>query len=72
MDVVLFSTSNCPRCKVIKAGLDKWGVDYKVIEDDEAINLGVTSFPTLEVNGNRMSHPDAYRFLQDKTRGTIV
>lgn len=51
MDIVFYSTG-CPKCKVLKAKLDSKNIEYKTITDtDEMIKLGMTTVPFLTVNG---------------------
>lgn len=65
MDVILYST-NCPHCVVLKKGLDKNKINYRLISDeDEIIKLGISSIPTLEVDGKRMDYPEAFNFVKN-------
>lgn len=56
--VVLFTATNCPHCKVVKARLKKQGIQFKernVTLDKEAsidlLMVGRCTTPTLVVNG---------------------
>lgn len=62
-DYVLYSTG-CPRCKVLTAKLDAKGVDYELVSDeDEIINDGVTTIPTLKVAGEMLPFADAVKHV---------
>jgi len=57
-ELLLFTTKTCPNCKMAKIFLDKAGVNYKVIDAEEEIELtkqyGITQAPTLVVlNGDK-------------------
>ena len=54
MNVTLYKGLTCPKCKVVAMKLDKKGIDYNIITDvDYMLAHGVTSIPTLEVDGQR-------------------
>ena len=47
--MTVFSSSTCPKCKVLKMKLDKAGIEYTVNENmDDAIALGLKSFPYIQ------------------------
>lgn len=68
-EVIIYSTKNCPYCRMVKAFLDKHGVSYKSIdvgEDrtaaDEMINLsGQTGVPVIKVGEEIIVGYDAQR-----------
>ena len=63
MKVILYST-NCPRCKVLKAKLTQKKVEHEVITDiDTMLNLGIRSAPILEVDGKRYDFTQAIDFV---------
>ena len=55
-ELMLFTTSTCPNCKIAKAMLDKAGIKYQQINVDEnkdiAIAYGISKAPTLLVPDN--------------------
>ena len=54
MIVTLYKGLTCPKCKVIALKLDKKGIPYNVITDiNYMLSQGITTIPTLEVNGER-------------------
>ena len=56
MKVILYKGATCPKCKVIAIKLDKKGSPYEVNTDTEyMIQIGLTTIPTLEVDGVRYS-----------------
>ena len=63
MQTILYSTG-CPKCNVLKTKLTQKGVDFKLIEDADAmISKGFTSAPMLEVDGNAMDFMDAVKWV---------
>lgn len=51
MDIVFYSTG-CPKCKVLKSKLDSKNIEYKTVTDtDEMIKLGMTIVPFLTIDG---------------------
>ena len=59
MSIIVYSTKQCPKCKLLKSNLNKANIEYKEkdIEDtDVAVeltmrNIAVLSAPMLEVDG---------------------
>lgn len=59
MMIKMYSTG-CPRCKVLKAKLDKKGIDYEEINDiEEMTRLGMKSAPALSVDGELLDFKKA-------------
>ena len=49
--MILYSSSTCPKCKVLKMKLDKAGVQYTVNENIEDMEkLGIKSIPYLQLD----------------------
>ena len=54
MNVTLYKGLTCPKCKVVAMKLDKKGIPYNVVTDvNYMLANGITSIPTLEVDGRR-------------------
>ena len=52
MQIKLYKTPTCPKCKVLCAKMDKKGLQYEVCTDmDEMNRLGFKSVPVLIVDG---------------------
>ena len=66
MSVVLFST-NCPRCKILAAKLDKKHISYTVETDvDQMLALGLKSAPGLSVDGKVMAFAEANKWVNEQ------
>lgn len=52
MGNIILYEHGCPRCKVLKAKLDQKGIQYKTVNDVEAMKAkGFNEAPKLEVDG---------------------
>ena len=59
MNIVLYKSTTCPQCKVVKMKLDKKGLAYteKLVDDMTPAELSaadVKSIPTIFVDGVKM------------------
>lgn len=64
MDMTLYSKPGCPQCKVLKMKLEAAKVDYKHIEDIDAIlALGVKAAPVLVADGELHCGPEAIKWF---------
>ena len=63
MDVVFYST-DCPKCKVLKAKLDSKSIDYTIFNDvDRMVEMGITTVPDLMVDGKLMNFKESIEWL---------
>lgn len=63
MDIVFYST-NCPKCKVLKSKLDSKGIDYTIFNDvDRMVEMGMTTVPNLMVDGKLMNFKESIEWL---------
>lgn len=63
---VIFYTTGCPRCSVLKTKLDECGVDYLTVEDgDLMIAKGFKESPMLEVDGTALNFVEALNWLME-------
>lgn len=66
MDIVFYSTG-CPRCRVLKAELDRAGLRYSEVNDvDKMLSLGISNAPSLAVDGRMMAFPEAFRWVKER------
>lgn len=57
-NIVLYKGATCPQCKIVKMKLDKANLAYEEITDEqEMMNRGIKSIPTLEIDGERLYGP---------------
>lgn len=65
--ITLYSSSSCPRCKVLKMKMDKAGIEYNVVEDiKEMEGLGIKSLPHLQLEeGKLLDFSGALAFVKE-------
>lgn len=61
MNIVLYKSTTCPQCKVVKMKLDKKGLPYEEVYTDnmsvaELAKEGVKGIPTMFVDGEKMTN----------------
>ena len=61
MNIILYKSTTCPQCKVVKMKLDKKGLPYeeRLVDNmttDELLSVGVKGIPTLFVNDEKMTN----------------
>ena len=64
MNIILYKSTTCPQCKVVKMKLDNKGLPYieKLVDDMTSAELsaaGVGSIPTMFVDGVKMTNQRA-------------
>ena len=65
--MTVFSSSTCPKCKVLKFKMDKAGLIYEVNENlDDMKELGIKTLPVLQLsNGDLLDFGAAIAFVKD-------
>lgn len=67
MDITLYSTPTCPRCKVISTKLEKLGIDFsKEMDEEVMMKKGLLSVPWLEVDGKMLDFASANKWLNEQ------
>ena len=61
MNIILYKSTTCPQCKVVKMKLDKKGLPYTEILTDnmtpaELTAADIKGIPTMFVNGEKMTN----------------
>jgi predicted DsbA family dithiol-disulfide isomerase len=71
--MILYSSATCPKCKVLKAKLDKANITYTVNENiEDAKELGIKSFPYLLLDdGTLLDFGAAVKFANG-TNGEVT
>lgn len=65
MNITLYTT-HCPKCKVIEKKLALKKIEYKEETDIEKMKeLGFSSVPILEVNGEFLKFADANKWINN-------
>lgn len=64
---IIFYSTGCPRCKVLKKKLDDKHIEYQTVSDIDAIsNEGITTVPVLEVDNVKMDFKTAVDWINTK------
>ena len=66
MEIKVYKTQTCPKCRVLCTKLDQKGIKYEVCTDIELMQeLGIFSVPILEVNGMRYEYSAAIKWVNE-------
>lgn len=66
MSEVVFYTTYCPRCKILKMKLDSKSIPYETVDDQGAMLAeGIQTAPALRVDGELMKFPEAMRWVDN-------
>jgi glutaredoxin len=61
---MIFYTTHCPKCKVLKMKLDQKNIQYEENENiEEMISLGISSAPAIFYEGKIYTFADAIRLV---------
>ena len=74
MNIILYKSTTCPQCRVVKMKLDKKNIPYIEELDVEVMTArGVKGIPTLEIDGELMTNlSDINKWInaqEDRTNG---
>lgn len=62
--MILYTTENCPRCKMLKIKLANKNIQYTEISDIEVlISKGIKQAPMLEVDGELLNLSKANDYI---------
>ena len=64
--MIIFYSTNCPKCKVLKTKLDKINIQYTVNENvDKMLQLGIQSVPALQIDDVILDFGQAVKWLKE-------
>lgn len=65
MDII-FYTTGCPKCNVLKKKMDAVGLEYTINSNvDEMLDLGIQTAPYLKVNDELLDFSRAVVWLKE-------
>lgn len=65
--MIIFYSTECPRCKVLEAKLDAKGIQYEKNDSlDEMLELGIQSAPALKVSGEILPFKAAIDWVNEQ------
>ena len=63
---IIFYTTNCPRCQVLKKKMDSLGIEYELQDDIEEMMLwGVQTVPMLRIEKQLLDFSQAVKWLKE-------
>ena len=70
-NIILFTTANCPNCKIAKKFLDEANIKYEVVvadvDVDKAVQYGIRQAPTLIADNEKFTGLSEIRIFIDKS-----
>ena len=64
--MILYTTTTCTRCPIIKKKLDEAGIEYTIDQNvEEMVKLGIRSVPVLEVDGELLEFGRILKWIKD-------
>ena len=65
--ITIYTTSTCPKCKILKKKLQEKGIEYKEFSDeDEMQRMGILSVPVMDVDGEQLDFPAAIKYINER------
>ena len=65
--ITVYTTSTCPKCKILKKKLEDKGIAYEEFTDeDEMQRMGILSVPIMSVDGRLMDFPEAIKYVNER------
>ena len=65
--ITIYTTANCPKCKILKKKLREKGIEYKEFNDeDEMQRMGILSVPVMDVDGEQLDFPAAIKYINER------
>ena len=53
--MIVFYTTGCPKCKILKTKLDAKGISYEICEDTSVMeSKGIEAVPVLELENHEL------------------
>lgn len=64
---IIFYSTNCPKCKILKTKLDSLGLSYETNTNiEEMLSLGIQSAPALSINGVLLDFGRAIKWIKEQ------
>ena len=65
--ITIFTTTTCPKCKILKKKLDDKGIEYTEVTDEEKLRqMDIMSVPVMTVDGERFDFADAIKYVNER------
>lgn len=65
--ITIYTTANCPKCKILKTKLAQKEIEYEEFTDEEEMQrMGILSVPIMSVDGKLMDFPEAIKYVNER------
>lgn len=65
--ITIYTTSTCPKCKILKTKLAQKEIEYEEFTDEEEMQrMGILSVPIMSVDGKLMDFPEAIKYVNER------
>ena len=65
--ITVYSTSTCPKCKILERKLTNKGIAYSECQDEKKMeSLGIMSVPVMDVDGELLDFPAAIKYINER------
>lgn len=63
----IYTTTTCPKCRILKIKLAEKGIDYDECMDEEEMHrLDIMSVPVLSVDGRLLDFTEAIKYISER------
>lgn len=70
MREVIFYTTGCPKCKILKKKLDEKNIAYAINDSvAEMLKLGITQVPVLSIDGQLKNFKESVEWVNNQKGG---
>ena len=70
MREVIFYTTGCPKCKILKKKLDEKNIAYAINDSvAEMLKLGITRVPVLSIDGQLKNFKESVEWVNNQKGG---
>lgn len=67
---VIFYTTGCPKCKILKKKLDEQNISYAINDSvDKMLELGITQVPVLSIDGQLKNFKESVEWVNNQKGG---
>ncbi len=65
--ITVYTTTTCPKCKILKKKLDEKGIAFEEFTDEEEMQrMGILSVPIMSVDGKLMDFSAAIKYVNER------
>ena len=66
MNIIIYTTPTCPKCKILKTKLEQKNLNYTENQNEkEMVELGLRSVPYLNIDGKLLNFGQANEWINN-------